>query len=197
MQTQYGAEATITFLPDRVVKERAVKGYRNAELDQRLRVQRTKREATMLAKAPVRVPKVLLVDKTIIEMECIGGERLRDCLNSEDAAVHFGTLLGNMIHALHGVDIMHGDLTTSNVMVETASQELVLIDFGLAQLTKRIEDKAVDLHVLRETLEGSHPLLAEIFWNAFSKAYTQGAADNSVIARLTAVEARGRHKVSQ
>jgi Kae1-associated kinase Bud32 len=191
MTTQSGAEAVVTFLADSVRKDRIAKPYRHPVLDDRLRRARTKREAIVLAKAPVRVPKLLRVEKTVLEMERIDGNRLRDELNDANAA-HYGAALGTMLCTLHEADIVHGDVTTSNVLVEAITNELVLIDFGLASLTKRVEDKAVDLHVLRETLSGSHPLLLDTFWNALLTTYTNAA----VFERLKKVESRGRYKAN-
>lgn len=126
-------------------------------------------------------------------MERIHGERLRDKL-ADSTVVMYASALGTMIAALHRVDITHGDLTTSNVLVENASNALVLIDFGLAKETKRIEEKAVDLHVLKETLGGSHPLLMDSFWESFSESYGASEQGRAVLDRLKAVEKRGRNK---
>jgi Kae1-associated kinase Bud32 len=143
----------------------------------------------MLSEAPVRVPKVVCVDEFSIVMERVHGQRLRDELNQNNVA-KYASELGAMISGIHAEDIIHGDLTTSNVLVETKSKELVLIDFGLSNKSKRIEEKAVDLHVLKETLEGSHPLLKDAFWDSFVESYKHSA----VLERLKAVEKRGRNK---
>jgi len=187
---QNGAEARVDFSEHSVVKTRVPKGYRHPALDVSLRKNRNRREAVMLRKAPVRVPAVIAVDEFSITMERINGERLRDKLTS-DTTARYASALGTMLATLHAADITHGDLTTSNIMVEDATDALVLIDFGLAKDTKRVEEKAVDLHVLRETLNGSHPLLADAFWEAFSASY---GADSPVLERLRAVEKRGRNK---
>jgi Kae1-associated kinase Bud32 len=185
-----GAEARVIFCTDTVIKTREPKGYRHPDLDRALRRSRTRREASLLRKAPVRVPTVLAVDEFSITMERIHGEPLRNRLVSEDDARRFGHVLGSILRALHDADIVHGDLTTSNVLVD-ATNALVLIDFGLAQSTARLEQKAVDLHVLRETLEGSHPLLAPTFWDSCTEGYGRA---HPVIERLRAVEKRGRNK---
>jgi Kae1-associated kinase Bud32 len=189
--SQTGAEARVRFSETSVIKTREPKGYRHPELDTSLRRLRNRREASMLQKAPVRVPKIIAVDEFSITMEKINGERLRDKLTTSTVEKH-AHALGTMLATLHAADITHGDLTTSNVMVENNTDALVLIDFGLANNTKRIEEKAVDLHVLRETLEGSHPLLAAEFWTTFTASY---GADSAVLDRLKAVEKRGRNKV--
>lgn len=190
-QSQTGAEAHLSFFETSVVKTRQPKGYRHPALDVSIRKNRNRREAAMLRKVPVRVPAVIAVDEFSITMERVRGERLRDKLTS-DTTVRYASALGTMLATLHNADIMHGDLTTSNIMVENETDALVLIDFGLAKNTKRVEEKAVDLHVLRETLNGSHPCLAEEFWGAFTASY---GADSPVLERLRAVEKRGRNKV--
>ena len=54
---------------------------------------------------------------------------------------------------LHNVQIIHGDLTSSNVMVsKTDNSSVKLIDFGLSQITDNTEEKAVDLYVFEKSL---------------------------------------------
>lgn len=185
-KTTTGAEAVIHF-SDIVTKERIKKNYRHPSLDEQLRAQRNRKEAKLLAEAPVRVPKIIDVKTHSISMELIDGPRLRDKLNVQNAK-DLGKLTGAMIKKLHNSDIIHGDLTTSNILVD--KDGLVLIDFGLATQSKRIEDKAVDLHVLKETLEGTHIDEKEIFWESFSDSY----ADSRVLNWLSNVERRGRYK---
>jgi Kae1-associated kinase Bud32 len=182
-----GAEAVLHF-SEQVIKERVKKSYRHALLDEQLRKTRNKKEAKLLEKNPVRSPKLLHADTFSLTMERIQGPRLRDVLNIENA-VYFGDQLGKMVRKLHDADIMHADLTTSNVLVEN-DKDLVIIDFGLGFESKRLEDRAVDLHVLRETLEGTHVQEKEVFWSAFKHAY----ADEKVLKLLEEVETRGRYK---
>lgn len=183
-----GAEALLSFNEDTVVKERVPKTYRNAELDEYLRTVRNRKEAKLLAKSPVRSPKLISADTYSITMERIHGPRLRDVLNTKNAA-HFGSQLGTIIRKLHDANIIHGDLTTSNILVEH-EKDLVIIDFGLSVESPRFEDRAVDLHVLRETLEGTHVAEKDMFWESFSKAY----GDETVLKTLAEVETRGRYK---
>lgn len=186
-KTQRGAEAVLTFSEQTVKKERAAKSYRHPELDSKLRRLRNRKEAKILAASPVRTPKLITADEFSITMERIHGERLRDVLTMENAA-QWGGALGSMIKALHAAGIVHGDLTTSNVLVDR--EGLVLIDFGLSYHSPRREDRAVDLHVLRETLEGTHVEEKEAFWKSFAESY-----DNPQILELLAeVESRGRYK---
>ena len=69
-----------------------------------------------------------------------------------------GTSLGKM----HDASVVHGDLTTSNIMVKDAPGvepgfQIVMIDFGLATMQPNIEDKAVDLYVLERAFISTHP----------------------------------------
>lgn len=64
---------------------------------------------------------------------------------------------GGVLAALHSIDLIHGDLTTSNVLVRKDSLCLVLIDFGLSQKSTLAEDKAVDLYVLERAFLSTHP----------------------------------------
>lgn len=65
--------------------------------------------------------------------------------------------MGQMILRLHNVNIIHGDLTTSNMMI--SNDKLYLIDFGLAYTKPNAEDKAVDLYVLERAFVSTHPEL--------------------------------------
>lgn len=58
---------------------------------------------------------------------------------------------------MHDGQIIHGDLTSSNIMLRSPSNDLVLIDFGLGQMKPTIEDKAVDLYVLERAFISTHP----------------------------------------
>ena len=62
--------------------------------------------------------------------------------------------IGASIAKLHNANIIHGDLTTSNMII--SKNKLYLIDFGLGFESHKAEDKAVDLHVLKEALEARH-----------------------------------------
>lgn len=67
--------------------------------------------------------------------------------------------IGNAISKLHS-QIIHGDLTTSNIMISNNHNEdrVIFIDFGLSYSDSlTIEDKAVDLYVLERSLEVTHP----------------------------------------
>ncbi len=192
-----GAEARIYNAGDRVIKERIPKAYRLKEIDDRLRKFRTRREAKVfveLEKLGLNVPRLLsFSDKSMtIEMEFVEGQKLRDVL-SRDNCLSFGSQIGAMIGVIHKNDIIHADLTTSNMIVR--SGKICLIDFGLSFFSIKSEDKAVDLHLLRQTLESAH----NAFWNdcyvAVIEAYKKSNPGfKAVLDRLEKVEARGRYK---
>ena len=182
-----GAEATIERTETGVRKTRPVKAYRHPDLDLSLRRFRTRREAKVLQRLPVPGPRLLLVDDRtmVVEMEFLEGAQLRDVL-CEDNAERYGRELGVIVRALHDGNIVHGDLTTSNVLV--VDEALRLIDFGLSVFSDKVEDKAVDLHLLKESLSAKHPLLS--LWDHVVAGYGEGV----VWERLVAVEKRGRYK---
>lgn len=183
-----GAEARIVRTADGVVKERPQKAYRHPDLDKRLRQFRTRREAKILSRLPVSGPALVNVDDKgmRITMSHIEGAQLREVLSAENAA-DLGRRLGRMVRAIHDAGIVHGDLTTSNVLVSDGG--LFLIDFGLSAFSDHVEDKAVDLHLLFHALSAKHPDLP--LWENVRGGY---GADEAVWQRFEDVERRGRYK---
>lgn len=192
-----GAEARVFEAEGRIRKKRQRKGYRIKELDEKLRVFRAKREAKILEKlkeAGARVPKVILLDEkaATIEMELIPGEKLRDALTSGNSR-ELGGKIGKAVAQMHSLNIIHGDLTTSNMILKDG--DVYLIDFGLGFFSEKAEDKAVDLHLLRQTLSSSHSRIAKECFGAALKSYSKSYRNsNEIVNRLRKVEERGRHK---
>ncbi len=188
-QIGQGAEAIIYETDDRIIKKRVAKGYRLPEIDFELRKARTAREARILKKAGIPVPKILNIDKKdmIIEMEKIEGVKLSDHLEKLDYC-EISSVVGKQIAMLHRKNIIHGDLTTSNMIYSEGV--VYFIDFGLSFTSTKAEDKAVDLHLLKQALDSRHNTICEDCLEAVKKAY----ADTEVLARLEVVEKRGRHK---
>ena len=188
-----GAEAVI-FLDkskDVIIKQRIKKDYRIKEIDDKLRKFRTKREAKVMEKMPVAKPKLINVDKSSmsIEMEYIKGKKIRDLMNKDNFR-SFAKEIGQKIGAMHKNGIIHGDLTTSNMIFSDNKKEIFFIDFGLSFFSQKIEDKAVDLHLLKRALESKHYSIWEECFNIVLKSYS----DKDVIKRLDKVELRGRNK---
>lgn len=195
MMLGQGAEAIIRKVGDSVIKERVQKEYRLPVIDEKLRARRTRSEAKILeklAKAGIPVPKVLSVDdkRMVLSLSFLDGQKLRDVLESSpNLAFEFGKIVGKM----HAEDVVHGDLTTSNVI--HSGNVLHLIDFGLSFVSAKVEDKAVDLYVLDRALESTHyGKYAELLASAFD-GYRAGNPNASVVfKRLEVVRKRGRNK---
>ena len=192
-----GAEAVIKLKKNRIIKERIKKNYRIKEIDKKLRKFRTKRESNMLRKAVfVNVPKVYSVDeeKMIIEMEYIKGMLLKDFLNGKNLneILKIADVIGDNIGKLHDNNIIHGDLTTTNLILK--QDDLYFIDFGLSFISHKSEDKAVDLYLLKQALTSSFPQISEQMFNVILQSYHTHKQHYEVIERLKKVEKRGRYK---
>lgn len=193
-----GAEAVIIKDKNQVIKKRLVKGYRLQVLDERLSKSRTKKEFKLLEKASkvIQVPRVLKVNEKTkeIEMELIKGEKLSTSLDSLKNNIEICKQIGKNIAKLHDIDIIHGDLTTSNMIY--SNNEVYFIDFGLGYQSSKVEDKAVDLHLIKQALEAKHFLYFTKFFSSVLEGYKISKNYNAVIKRLEAVEKRGRYKQS-
>jgi N6-L-threonylcarbamoyladenine synthase/protein kinase Bud32 len=189
MTRAMGAEAVVTFGPDLVDKRRIGKGYRRPELDSRLITERTRAEARLLAAARrqgVPTPLIRDVTRDTLVMERIHGTLLKDDLNEENLQE-----AGKVIGRLHAAGIVHGDLTTSNMVMRDG--RCVLIDFGLAAVSSELEARGVDLHVLFQTLESTtdlYPTLREALIRGYRETF-DGAAE--ILLREAEIEKRGRY----
>jgi N6-L-threonylcarbamoyladenine synthase/protein kinase Bud32 len=195
-----GAEATVD-LGECARKRRAPKSYRHPALDDRLRRERTRREARLLHDARrlgVPTPVIRDVDdrEATLTMERVGEEDLGGTLSAAHVAA-----VGRHLAALHDAGIVHGDPTTRNVRVhpgdrasdgDAGAERLWLIDFGLGYHSQHVEDYAMDLHVFEQSLAGTasdpEPLL-----DAVEAAY-RDAGDGAVVAHLREIEGRGRYQ---
>ena len=189
-----GAEAVIYLEGNNVVKERISKGYRLKELDDQIRKLRTRHEGKLLAKAGNLAPKLIKVDEDNfrIEIEYVDGDVLAKILDKLENKKEIMRKLGEMTAELHDSDVMHGDLTTSNVVYKEG--RLYIIDFGLGFVSKRFEDRAVDIHLLKQALEGRHFRFTKELYECFLEGYKKSKDYKETIDRLTKVEKRGRYK---
>ncbi|MBW2976172.1 Kae1-associated serine/threonine protein kinase [Candidatus Woesearchaeota archaeon] len=190
-----GAESRLFLEDNKIVKDRFRKTYRIREIDERLRKFRTKREAKVLEKLQAigfQSPKLVFNnEKDTLEMEYIRGALLKNILNKKNC-IKLCREIGEKVALLHNKDIIHHDLTTSNMIL---GKEIYFIDFGLSFFSKKIEDKAVDLHLLKEALESKHSKIWEKCYKAALESYAEKAVDSKdVLKRLNVVEARGRYK---
>lgn len=182
---------------DAVLKNRISKNYRIPEIDNKIRKARTKLEAKLLSdvkKAGVVTPilyDVDLHDKTIL-MEEIKGDLVKDIIN-EDLAYE----IGENIAKFHNLNIIHGDITSSNMMVNDKNQ-LVFIDFGLGRYSDLFEDKAVDLLVLKKSLQSIDYNTAIKIFDKVLEGYADEYKDDSlnreqIIKKINEIESRGRY----
>ena len=186
-----GAESNIvksSYLGEKaVLKDRIVKNYRIPEIDNKIRRARCKLEARLLSdakRAGVVTPVLYDVDlenKSIL-MEEIDGVMVKDIID-EDLAFR----IGENISRLHGADIIHGDITTSNIMLR--DDQLVFIDFGLGRHSNLDEDKAVDLLVLKKSLQSIDYNLAVKYFDCVLRGY----GNESIINTISDIESRGRY----
>ena len=184
-----GAEAVISLEGNTVIKTRVQKRYRLREIDDNIRRDRTRTEARLISEARrCGVPTPIIRDVTDFEikMEYIDGTALKEIINPK-----LSEQTGELIGRLHTCGIVHGDLTTSNIIFK--DEKLFLIDFGLSFLDKSVEARGVDIHVLFQTFESTHDNHEELI-SAFKEGYAKtfsGAAE--IIKREKQIESRGRY----
>lgn len=194
-----GAEAKLYKENKKLIKERIKKSYRHEEIDRRIRKQNTRREHRLLNKASklINVPKILDYNEAEhkITMEFIDGETLRDVLDEMPTRkrLELCEQLGKEIAKLHNENIIHGDLTTSNFILK--EEKIYFIDFGLGFHSTKIEDKAVDLHLLRQAFESKHYQHFKHSFEAVMKGYKEESKQaKEILDRFEVVEKRGRYK---
>jgi Kae1-associated kinase Bud32 len=193
-----GAEATLLLEDGKLVKHRSAKGYRIKELDLRLRKLRTQREAKLLEtakRAGIPVPRLLKVDmrENRIHMEYLDGPSLKDVFEDypEDRVKEIAAKIGETIAKMHDVNVVHNDLTSSNMIYH--SGVVCLIDFGLGAISTRIEDKAMDLVVLKKSLNVAHTGRFHIIWKAVMDSYCGAGGKKDLLARMATIEKRARY----
>ncbi len=189
-----GAEAKIIQEGSSIIKDRIAKGYRHPELDRKMRKSRTSRETKLLEKASkiINCPKPEESDSfNEIKMPLIKGKKLSDNLEKLDWK-NICKEIGKSIAKLHDNNIIHGDLTTSNIIL-TEDNKLYFIDFGLGFMSERIEDRAVDLHLIKQALEAKHFTIHKEAEKIILDNYNSKNRAR-VLEQLKKVEARGRYK---
>lgn len=211
-----------------VIKHRFSKKYRHPILDKKLTKERTKRERRMIEKIKSRskelafyMPKVVWSDdSTILMTEVTDCETLYKCIEREpNQALKYAPLIGQCVAELHNLGIVHGDLTTSNLLLSPKIQHqdkempskkvksdnlqesfiVVPIDFGLSTGSAHPEERAVDLYVLERALLSTH-FSDKTFFNYVLDTYIscidektcEPSGKHKIIERLQEVRARGR-----
>ncbi len=194
-----GAEARIILAEKTIIKDRIKKSYRIPELDKKIRISRTKLEKKLLKKASkvINCPSIIESkeeDPMKIKMQYLKGKKLSEHLEnlSPKEQKEVCKKIGEAIAKLHDSSIIHGDLTTSNMIL--VDKKVYFIDFGLGFISARYEDKAVDLHLLKQALEAKHFKKWETLFKAVLKGYSKSKTFKQVLQRLKIVEKRGRYK---
>ena len=214
-----GAEAklfkTVLFGRNVIVKQRFKKTYRHPQLDTKLTHKRTLQEVRAMLKcrkAGIKTPLLYFVNYVTHEIfmeEIQDSYVLKDEINSllkldrkEDRTCleNIATTIGYIIAKMHSVEIIHGDLTTSNILMTKLDGQNVftMIDFGLSITSNLNEDMGVDLYVLERAFLSTHPnteWLFKLILNSYIKNFVDQKKVKEVIAKLEEVRSRGRKRV--
>jgi Kae1-associated kinase Bud32 len=182
-----------------VIKDRIRKKYRIRQIDEKIRKKRTSLESSLISEARrvgVPTPKILEIDKKNhkIIMEFIDGKRIKELLQEADERTikKICTQIGRMIGKLHSAGIIHGDLTTSNMILKDG--RIYFIDFGLGFFSKKIEDQGTDLKLLREALKSTHFQILNFSWKNIVEGYKKEYPKaNKVLKRVREIEKRARY----
>ncbi len=201
-----GAEASLYFAHWHgrkvIMKRRLPKKYRLSELDEQIKTYRTNHEPQLIheaKKAGVPTPTIFLVDvkgATII-MEFIEGKQVKRLLSevTRKERQFLCLKIGELIGRLHKNGIIHGDLTTSN-MILNSKGKIFFVDFGLGEKTKELEARGVDLHLMKKALQSTHFRFAEECFDAVIKGYSKMLGSEiakNVLDKIKEIERRGRY----
>ena len=201
-----GAEATLFFGDWHgrkvIIKTRLPKLYRPTELDEKIRVYRTVHEPQLMheaKKAGVPTPTIFLVDlkQASITMEFVEGRQVKQVLAdvSRKERQELCVKIGGLIGKLHRHGLIHGDLTTSN-MILSAEGKIFLVDFGLGEKNAEVEAKGVDLHLMKRALQSTHYRFAEECLKHVQAGYSAVLGwqeAEKVFEKIREIERRGRY----
>jgi TP53 regulating kinase-like protein len=201
-----GAEASL-YLVDWherkvIVKVRVPKKYRAKELDEEIRNYRTVHEPQLMHEAKaagVSTPLIYMVNvpESSITMEYIEGKQVKQLLNVIAKAERYDLCLkiGEFIARLHKHGLIHGDLTTSNIIL-SAKGLVFFVDFGLGEKNIELEAKGVDLHLLKRALQSTHFQFWEECLQSVLCGYTSVLGVETaekVYEKIREIERRGRY----
>jgi len=201
-----GAEASL-YLADWhqrrvIIKMRIPKKYRSPVLDEQIRSYRTVHEPQLIHEAKaagVPTPLIYMVNvpESSITMEYIEGQQVKQILNNVPKAKRHGICvkIGESIAQLHSHSLIHGDLTTSN-MILNPKGKLFFVDFGLGEKNGELEAQGVDLHLLKRALQSTHYLFWEECFQSVLCGYTSVLGvelAEKVYEKIREIEKRGRY----
>jgi len=201
-----GAEASL-YLADWhgrkvVVKVRIPKKYRPEALDEQIRSYRTVHEPQLIHEAKaagVPTPLIYMVNvaEASITMEYVEGQQIKQLLNKvplekrQELCMSIGELIGK----LHSRGLIHGDLTTSN-MILSPEGKIFFVDFGLGEKNSELEARGVDLHLMKRALQSTHYLFWEECFKGVLSGYSSvlgSDAAEKVYEKIKEIERRGRY----
>ena len=180
-----------------ILKIRKKKAYRNSQLDDKIRKQRTIRESQIISKVKsfgICTPLIyqLNMKNYSILMQYLDGTLVHELPDLK--LIKYCKEIGRIVGTLHKNGIMHGDLTTSNFIL--VNEKIFVIDFGLANKTKKPEDHAVDLRLFKEILNSAHAGIMKKAWTNFLLGYKKSVGTtyfNKVTHLVSVIESRGRY----
>uniref|UniRef100_A0A8R1DK52 non-specific serine/threonine protein kinase n=1 Tax=Caenorhabditis japonica TaxID=281687 RepID=A0A8R1DK52_CAEJA len=211
-----GAEAKVTKCQwlgkPCMIKERLSKGYRHPTLNSRLNKLRLKQEIRGMYKARelgIETPAVYFIDtdRELVVMEWIDGPTAKAWISTQSETLGeeeydekmriFGRVLGLNIGRLHRGGLIHGDLTTSNIILKAGNAEkATFIDFGLSSQGKvTAEEKGVDLYVLGRAIVSTHKR-SQALLRGLMEGYQEadGKQFEAVEKKLNEIKLRGRKR---
>lgn len=185
-----GAEAVLSRVvvqgTPSVEKRRVAKDYRAAELDGKIRRERTRREARLLARAKaagVLCPVVYEVSDFAIRMKFLPGKMLYHELARREATAREISSAAKILVALHSAGIVHGDFTPANLM--NTDEGMAVIDFGLGAVSTDNEDKGTDIVTMKKALGKQG--------DAFIRAYGLAGGKPAVLRMAREIASRARY----
>jgi len=209
-----------------IIKRREEKKYREKKLDKNLRKARTVEEARVLIKANknnIPVPLVYYIDqhkKFDLWMEYIHGELLRDVEiknkkmknkkpgDFEHNFEHYNLYkkIGECLAKLHNTDIIHGDFTLANIMINNKmidskgnnkNNKLWIIDFGLSSFSNEIEEQAIDIILMQKSISSivKEEKESQKKMDAFVEGYKNNKNWKAILERIDSIRKRGRYQI--
>ncbi|MCL1978221.1 MAG: Kae1-associated serine/threonine protein kinase [Candidatus Bathyarchaeota archaeon] len=185
-----------------ITKIRTPKKYRPEILDKQIRSYRTIHESQLLHQskvAGIATPLIYMVNvpEATIIMEYIEGIQVKQYINraSEAERKKICLEIGGLVGKLHKENVIHGDLTTSNMILDNQGR-IFLVDFGLGEKSVELEAKGVDLHLLKRALQSTHFTFWETCFNDVFASYSLVLGDKlaeKVYEKISEIERRGRY----
>jgi len=178
-----------------ISKIRIPKIYRHRMLDDDLRKRRTISESKMITLAKefgLRTPYIYFIDpfRAEIVMEFISGTRASKVLTSSIC-----NEIGKFVSTLHLFNIIHGDLTPANFIV---NRKITMIDMGLSFHSTRREDKAMDIRLFKEILKSTYYRYYSEFFGDFLDGYKSVNSKelDKILERIDEIETRKRYALT-